>query len=256
MIQSASLPNTFDSSEGRKHHLYGQYSTPTGRQMLVTVPAVHSNLNRTSLFPISKYGKITGKAVHSNHFFITQSKLPYLDQPSPTGGFELELNGFSTPTVSIALEKELILSRTAHDYPSLKGSRSSRGLGPDGAFDLDSFRLCAAVNQAKILLQHQELPPLNPTTNKKIDQQKILIGFGGGAEGGGGPVGVELESNCSRTAVNKAKKKAAADLVYFQGRRCRVFLSARRCRVFLSARRCRVFLSARRCRVFLSARRC
>jgi hypothetical protein len=35
----------------------------------------------------------------------------------------------------------------------------------------------------KILLQHYELPPLNPATNKKIDLQKILIGFGGGKEG-------------------------------------------------------------------------
>jgi hypothetical protein len=32
-------------------------------------------------------------------------------------------------------------------------------------------------------LQHQELPPLNPATNIKINHQKIHIGFGGGQVG-------------------------------------------------------------------------
>ena len=96
--------------------------------MLAGIPAVHSNLNRTSLFSISKYGKITGKMVHSNHFFKA----------------------------------------------------------PPEAFQ-----------------QHRELPTLNPTTNIKIDQQNILIGFGGSQEGvQSAPVGVEFESNCSRTTVN------------------------------------------------------
>ena len=54
------------------------------------------------------------------------------------------------------------------------------------AFELDSNRSNTPVYQVKILFQYQNLPPLNPTTNKIIDQQKILIGFGGGAEGGGG----------------------------------------------------------------------
>jgi hypothetical protein len=88
---------------------------------------------------------------------------------------KLDLNYFSIPTIKIA---------------------------PPGGFELDSNRSNTAVNQAKILFQYQKFPPLNPTTNKKIDQQKILIGFGGGAEGGGGSGGVELESNCSRIAVN------------------------------------------------------
>jgi hypothetical protein len=64
------------------------------------------------------------------------------------GGFEPELNGFLTPTVSIA---------------------------PQGTFELDSFRLCAAVNQAKILLQHQGLaPPLNPVSIKKLTNKQFL----------------------------------------------------------------------------------
>jgi len=63
----------------------------------------------------------------------------------------------------------------------LKGKPQLNGFvhGSKRRFDLDSFRSGTAVNQAKILMQHQELPHLNPTTNKKIDQQKILIGFGG-----------------------------------------------------------------------------
>ncbi len=99
MIQSASLPNAFDSSEGRKRHLYGQYFTLVGRRMLVLIPAVHSNLNRTSFFPISKYGKITGKSVHSNHFLKAQTR----SQPSPMGGFEPDLNGYLTLTIESAL---------------------------------------------------------------------------------------------------------------------------------------------------------
>jgi hypothetical protein len=48
---------------------------------------------------------------------------------------------------------------------------------------------------------------VNPASIKKIDEQTIFIGFGGGREGAQStPVGVELESNCSRIAVNKAKK--------------------------------------------------
>jgi len=96
-----------------------------------------------------------------------------------------------------------------------------------GVFELDSNRSNTAVNQAKILFQYQELPPLNPTTNKKIDQQKILIGFGGGQEGvQRAPVGVEFESNCSRIAVNKAKKRPPQTLCTFNVGRYRVSYSA------------------------------
>ena len=53
----------------------------------------------------------------------------------------------------------------------------------------ESNRSGTAVNQATILLQHHELPPLNPATSIKIDHQNIFIGFGGSRsspEGGGG----------------------------------------------------------------------
>ena len=96
-----------------------------------------------------------------------------------------------------------------------------------GAFELDSNRSNTAVNQAKILFQYQKFPPLNPTTNKKIDQQKILIGFGGGQEGvQRAPVGVEFESNCSRIAVNKAKMRPLQTLSTFEVGRCRESYSA------------------------------
>ena len=67
---------------------------------------------------------------------------------------------------------------------------------------------------------------VNPITNKKIDQQKIPIGFGGGVEGGGGSVGVELVSNCSRIAVNKAKMRPLQTLSTFEVGRCRESYSA------------------------------
>jgi hypothetical protein len=54
-------------------------------------------------------------------------------------------------------------------------------VGVQGAFVFDSFRLCAAVNQTKILLQSNEVPPPNPATSIKIDLQNIYLGFGGGA---------------------------------------------------------------------------
>ncbi len=75
--------------------------------------------------------------------------------------------------------------------------------GLEEAFDLDSNRSNTPVNQAKILLQHQELPPLNPTTNKKIDHQKIPIGFGEGARRAEGvQVAFELDSFRLCAAVN------------------------------------------------------
>jgi hypothetical protein len=114
MIQSSSLSNP---------RLYDQYFTPAEPRMIADIPAVHSNLSRTSFFPISRYGKITGKLVHSNHFFKAQSKHQRLDHRSPAGGFELDLNGFSTSTLGIA---------------------------PLGAFELDSNCSRTAVNKAKI----------------------------------------------------------------------------------------------------------
>ena len=93
MIQSSSLS---------RPHLYDQSFTPAKKLMLTAIPAIHSNLNLTSLFPTSKYGKITGKLVHSNHFFKVQRKRFQLDQPSPMGGIEPDLNGFSASTIVIA----------------------------------------------------------------------------------------------------------------------------------------------------------
>jgi len=97
------------------------------------------------------------EGIRSSSFRVTnmaslRTSIPYLDKLHE-GGIEPHLNGFS------------ILAK---------------------AFELDSNRSNTPVYQVKILFQYQNLPPLNPTTNKIIDQQKILIGFGGGAEGGGG----------------------------------------------------------------------
>ena len=70
------------------------------------------------------------------------------------------------------------------------------------AFDSDSFRVCAAVNpRFPQAIHSSKLPPLNPTINKKIDGQNILLGFRAGQRRRG-PVGVEFESNCSRITVN------------------------------------------------------
>jgi hypothetical protein len=65
-------------------------------------------------------------------------------------------------------------------YP--KGKPQLNGFVSDSQvlFDPDSFRVCAAVNEAKLMLQHQGLtPPLNPASMRKIDKQTIFIGFGG-----------------------------------------------------------------------------
>jgi hypothetical protein len=104
MIQSSSLS---------KPQPYDQFFSPAGRRMLAAIPAVHSNLIRTSLYSISKYGKITGKAVHSNHFFKSQQRSQLL----PMGGIEPHLNGYFTLTIknesSVGVELESNCSRTA-----------------------------------------------------------------------------------------------------------------------------------------------
>ena len=184
MIQFSSLS---------KPPFYDQYFTPTGRRMLAAVPAVHSNLNRTSLFSISKYGKITGKMVHSNHFFKARSR----SQPSPMGGIADKYPKGAKYSKS---------SKHSEAYPvDPKGKPDLNGYltstivsAPLVGVEFESNCSRTTVNQAKILFQSYEVPPPNPTTSIKIDLQNILIGFGGsrsspkGGGGGRGRVRVEL----------------------------------------------------------------
>ena len=117
-------------------------------------------------------------------------------------------------------------SKHSKGKPQLNGYLTSAiKIAPLGAFELDSNRSNTAVNQAKILFQSHELPPLNPVTSIKIDHQIIPIGFGGGREGVGS-VGVELESNCSRIAVNKGKMNPLQTLSTFEVGICRESYSA------------------------------
>ena len=91
----------------------------------------------------------------------------------PEGGFEPDLNGF--------LNQKQSASTAGRVKPQLNEFLSQ----PVGV-EFESNCSRTTVNQAKKLFQSQELPPQNPTTGIKIDHQKIPIGFGGGAEGGGG----------------------------------------------------------------------
>ena len=151
-----------------------------------------------------------------------QYSIPYLSCQS-MGGFEPDLNGFLNQIQSTATAGMVAKYSEAYPVDSPKAGKpklngSEGGIEPDLNYFFPSQcdhipwnlecklnRAGLPVNQAKILFQYKNLPPLNPTTNKKIDQQKIPIGFGGGARRAVGAVGVELESNCSRTAVNQAK---------------------------------------------------
>ncbi len=118
---------------------------------------VISSASSTNYYHNQLTSTLPPEHIRSSSFRVTNTAshltpIPYLDKLHE-GGIEPHLNGFS------------ILAK---------------------AFELDSNRSNTPVYQVKILFQYQNLPPLNPTTNKIIDQQKILIGFGGGAEGGGG----------------------------------------------------------------------
>ncbi len=131
-----------------------------------------------------------------------------------------QLNGFSTSIKGTAYVTHFVKGSEVVSLSRRQHSREEQvDLGE--AFELDSNRSNTAVNQEKILFQYKNSPPLNPITNKKIDQQKIPLGFGGGAEGGGGSVGVEFESNCSRIAVNKAKTRPLQTLSTFDIGKCR-----------------------------------
>ena len=103
MIQFSSLT---------KARIYHHYFTHVRWQIMAAPSAAHSNLNRTSLFSISKYRKITGKMVHSNHFFKAHSR----SHPSPMGGIDPDLNGYLTSTIvsapPVGVEFESNCSRT------------------------------------------------------------------------------------------------------------------------------------------------
>ena len=86
----------------------------------------------------------------------------------PEGGFEPDLNGF--------LNQKQSASTAGRVKPQLNEFLSQ----PVGV-EFESNCSRTTVNQAKILFQSYEFPPLNPAANKKIDLQNILIGFGGGA---------------------------------------------------------------------------
>ena len=135
MIQSSSLS---------RPRLYDQSFTPAKKLMLPAKPAVHSNLNRTSFFPISKYGKITGKLVHSNHFFKVQRKRFRLDQPSPLGEIEPDLNGFLNQKQSASTAGRVkpqlngFEGGFANKYPK-GGEYSKSSKRPKGKPDLNYF---------------------------------------------------------------------------------------------------------------------
>jgi len=153
------------------------------------------------------------------------------------GGFEPDLNGFlnqkqsaatagmgcrscqvhasQMPSVFLGLARRYpkgkpqlnrlgggIESDLNYFFPSQCDLTPRSGIKSKGAFVVDSFRSRTAVSlRFSQAIHSPKLPPLNPSTSLIINHQKINIGFGGGAEGGGGSVGVELESNCSRIAV-------------------------------------------------------
>ncbi len=135
-----------------------------------------ASLNYSGQLPIRSHRKtIRSSSSRGTNIYKPQNSLPYLSC-QPMGGFEPDLNGFLSQPVGVEFE-----------------SNCSR----------------ITVNQAKILFQSQELPPLNPTTNKKIDHQNIFIGFGGGAEGGGGLGPFELDSFRLCAAVNPRLRRAS-----------------------------------------------
>jgi hypothetical protein len=111
---------------------------------------------------------------------------------------------------------EIIAPHYATPLPFREGAW---GLGPDGAFVPDSFRSRIAVKPRYPQAIHSpKLPPTNPATSIKIDHRKIHTGFGGSrsTRRAVGAVGVELESNCSRTTVNKAKIRPPKTLCTFK----------------------------------------
>ena len=79
------------------------------------------------------------------------------------------------------------VAKYSEAYPvDPKGKPQLNGFVSDikGTFEPHSFRLCAAVNEAKLMLQYQGFTPHpNPASIRKIDKQTILTGFGGGREG-------------------------------------------------------------------------
>ena len=177
MIQSASLPNTINLSEGRKRLIYHQYFTLVGRRILMLTPAVHLNLIRTSLFSISKYGKITGKAVHSNHFFKAEATTYRGVKLGPEGGFEPDLNGYltstteSVPPVGVELESNCsratvnlhFLSPFPNIYLSniVSSSPSPNYLVPNYSIPNLEYRLIE-YRLHRISIPTQTLTPPNP----------------------------------------------------------------------------------------------
>ncbi len=110
---------------------------------------------------------IRSSSFRGMNIYKPKDSLRYLSC-QPMGGFEPDLNGF--------LNQKQSASTVGRVKPQLNGFLYQ----PVGVeFELNCSRII--VNQEKILFQSQEVPPQNPATKIKIDLQKILIGFGGGA---------------------------------------------------------------------------
>jgi hypothetical protein len=141
---------------------------------------------------------IRSSSLRGTNIYKLNNSLPYLSC-QPMGGFEPDLNYFLNHKQSAAtagrVEPQLngfCNQKHQKGKPQLNGFSSTISNAPKVGAELESNCSRTAVNQAKILFQHKNLPPLNPITNKKINQQKIHIGFGGGARRAVGAVGVEL----------------------------------------------------------------
>jgi hypothetical protein len=143
---------------------------------------------------------------------MNYSILPHLPDPFFIYCRVLVLLSYKVPPPNPATCKKICLQKILTGFG---GSRSTRRAeGGLGTFDPDSIRSNPAVNQAKLLSQHQGLtPPLhstaqlsklifcfyfmndenkiwrfmqeavNPASIRKIDKQTNFIGFGGGREG-------------------------------------------------------------------------
>ena len=160
-------------------------------------------------------------------------------EPQLEGGFEPDLNYFLTPIANaptVGVEFESNCSRTTVNQAKMRPPQTLCTLKVE---DAECFtrrggaeRFLRSINHSKILFQSQELSPLhstahlsklifcfypinnekkvwrfmqeavNPTTSIKIDHQNIFIGFGGGAEGGGGSGPFVPDSFCVCAAVN------------------------------------------------------
>ena len=130
---------------------------------------IHSSSSTSSLFICGK--AIRSYSIRETNIYKPQNSLKYLSCQT-MGGFEPDLNGFSTSIKGTAYVTHFLKGSEVVSLSRRQHSREGR-VDPGGAFELDSNRSNTAVNQEKILFQYKNLPPLHGTAHLS----KLIICF-------------------------------------------------------------------------------